>query len=628
MHSLHHHQNLHSRRVAYHPAQMAPRSDAVRMDMTPNHSQPLDPAAYTHGLLGVEQGLNHIFENVLVVTFLGLCALTLVIRLANMGNAHLRHISVIGNPTQQAFWTNNHTRWWPALKRHLLLAPLWRNRHNREIQISSAVTVGTLPSRFHTLLLVTYVLSNVAYCLVLPYDRPETGSVLAALRGRTGGLAALNLIPTVLFALRNNPLIPILRVSYDTFNLLHRWTARMVVVEAVAHTVAWWLNTHEAAGWHGVAQSLADTTSYRWGMVGTVVLLFVTVQAWSPLRHAFYETFVNVHRLLVALGLVGVFVHLDAHGLPQVPWLKLVFALWGLEWLARAARICYHNVSARSVTRVTVEALPGEACRLTFDLVRPWTPRPGCHVHVYLPTVSLWASHPFSVAWTETQRPAPPAGEKLPTAAGEPAALGRPADVETSVSLVVRARTGMTRTLFDRASAAPAGRLTTWGAAEGPYGGHEPLDSYGTLLLFAGGVGITHQVGRLRALLAGAAAGTAAARRVTLVWSVANTEALEWVRPWMDEVLRMEGRREILKILLFVTKPRSQREVASGTGSVHMFPGRCNPRTIVDREVGERVGAMCVTVCGPGAFADSVRSAARRRVQAGSVDFIEEAFTY
>jgi len=614
------------------------------MDTTPNDSQPFDPSAYTHGLTGVEQSMNHIFENVLVVSFIALCVLTLLLRLAKMANAHLRHISTIGNPAQQSFWTHNQTRWWPWLKRHLLFAPLWRNRHNREFQLSAAVNVGTLPSRFHTLLLVTYVASNVAYCLVLPYHRPEKVSVLAALRGRTGGLAALNLIPTVLFALRNNPLIPLLRVSYDTFNLLHRWTARMVVVEAVVHTIAWWANTHEALGWEGVKTSLGTTTSYQWGMVGTAVFIFTALQAWSPLRHAFYETFLSIHRILVLFGLIGVYVHLASHNLPQVPWLRLVCALWGLEWALRVARICYHNVSARQLTRVTVEALPAEACRVTFDLVRPWTTMPGAHVHVYIPRLALWSSHPFSVAWSESRPLALPAAdvaqEKLPTvapssssAAGAavPAALPAPActaDARTSVSLIVRARTGMTRKLYDRASAAPGAKFSAYGFVEGPYGTCDPLASYGTLLLFAGGVGITHQVSCIRHLLAGHAAGTVAARRIVLVWSVQNTEALEWVRPWMDELLRMPGRRDVLRILLFVTKPRSQREVVSGTGSVQMFPGRCNPGTIVEREVQERVGAMCVTVCGPGAFADAVRSAVRRRVQVGVVDFVEEAFTY
>lgn len=37
---------------------------------------------------------------------------------------------------------------------------------------------------------------------------------------------------------RNNPLISLLNMSFDQFNLLHRWLGRIVVLEALAHTVA------------------------------------------------------------------------------------------------------------------------------------------------------------------------------------------------------------------------------------------------------------------------------------------------------------------------------------------------------------------------------------------------------
>jgi aspartokinase-like uncharacterized kinase len=33
-------------------------------------------------------------------------------------------------------------------------------------------------------------------------------------------------------------------------------------------------------------------------------------------------------------------------------------------------------------------------------------------------------------------------------------------------------------------------------------------------------------------------------------------------------------------------------------------------------------------VCGPGAFADSVRAAVRKKVDVGNITFHEEAFTY
>lgn len=186
----------------------------------------------------------------------------------------------------------------------------------------------------------------------------------------------------------------------------------------------------------------------------------------------------------------------------------------------------------------------------------------------------------------------------------------------------------MTRRLYEKAVAAPSGTITTWGAIEGPYGGHESMASYGTVVLFAGGVGITHCVGYVHHLMLQYQAGTSSTQKILLVWSVPNTEALEWIRRWMDSILKMEGRSAVLRIQLFISKPRHRAEVISSTGSVRMFPGRCNPKTIVQKEMQERLGAMAVTVCGPGAFGDAVRAAVRDVVEEGCIDFLEEAFSY
>ncbi|KAF1984024.1 putative FRE ferric reductase-like transmembrane component [Aulographum hederae CBS 113979] len=591
---------------------------------------------FAAGLDGVDQETNYLFVHIFVASLSILCVLTLFLRVARRVNAHMRHLATLTSLEQQAFWANNKTRWWPWLKQHVLYAPLWKYRHNTEIQLSSAIAVGTLPSRFHTVLLLFYVASNLAYILVLPWSG-DGAQIVAEVRGRSGTLAALNLLPTVLFALRNNPLISLLQVSYDTFNLLHRWAGRVMIAEALIHTFAWAANTYREAQMDSIRIALQEP-SYQWGLVGTVCMTVILFQAWGPLRHAFYETFLTGHRILVLFAIIGVYVHIDTHKLPQLPWMYIVLILWALEYLFRLARIVYFNFSTTRATRITVQALPSQACRVTFDLARPWIkPKPGCHVHVYMPALSLLTSHPFSVAWTDTHNAnalSPVARTKAmeegalpPTEAAE-IDLDRPKEMTTSMSLIIRARTGFTAKLYERAQAQSSGIFTTYGAIEGPYGGHDSLKSYGTVLLFAGGVGITHQVPYVEQLVRGFHAGTLATRKIVLVWSVPNTEALEWVRPWMDVILALPGRRQVLKIMLFVTKPRSHSEVISGTGTVQMFPGRCNPQALLDKELVDRVGAMAVTVCGPGAFSDAVRAAARKRANEGVVDFVEEAFTY
>lgn len=63
-------------------------------------------------------------------------------------------------------------------------------------------------------------------------------TLLQHLGNRAGTLAIVNLFPLVILAGRNNPLIGLLNISYDTFNLLHRWFGRIVVALALTHGIA------------------------------------------------------------------------------------------------------------------------------------------------------------------------------------------------------------------------------------------------------------------------------------------------------------------------------------------------------------------------------------------------------
>lgn len=578
---------------------------------------------YAYGLNGVDQRGNFLWVDTFLYLLISLTLLLLGLRLANMWWRHNRHLTVMGS-SKQAYWARNRTRWWPWLNRHLLVAPLWKKKHNAQFQISSAIDNGTLPGRWHTIVLVVYVGLNAAWCVALPYHVLDHKSTIAALRGRTGSLAALNLIPTVLFALRNNPLITILQVSYDDFNLFHRWAARITIVEAIVHTAAWMHNTVQGAGWDQVGVALRTESSYSWGMVGSIAFTFIAIQAWSPFRHAFYETFLNIHRLSAMIALIGLYKHLELHSLPQLPWTYLVFIFWIGEWLLRGLSILYYGFSLKKRSRITVEAMPGEAVRLTIDMVRDWTPRPGSHVHLWMPALALWSSHPFSVAWATPSMP-DTKEMGLPVLENDIIVAGAP-QKSRQINLVCRARTGLTRKMYEKACRAPNEQFSTFGFIEGPYGGNHSLDSYGTCVLFAGGVGITHQVLYLKHLVQGHHYGTTATQKIVLIWTVPSPECLEWVRPWMDQVLRMKGRKHVLRVKLFISRPKGRVESTSET--VKMYSGRPNAAALIEDEVRNRVGAMAVTVCASGGMADSVRQAVRPWLTVGSVDFIEEAFTY
>lgn len=589
-------------------------------------------APYHSGLDGVNQPVNLLFKDMLWWS-LGIVALIiLTIRLIEISWAKLRQVSAMcQDGEKQNYWKFSQWSWMPSLKKNIIYAPLWNKRHNREIRISSAINVGTLPSRLHAILLGGYLGSNLIYMFVLNWDNQNKFAFCAELRGRSGTLAAVNMVPLIILAGRNNPLIGMLKISFDTYNLFHRWIGRTVVIETLIHMLAWAIVQVADGGWESVSDRIFHDKFIASGTAGTLAFVILMILSFSPIRHAFYETFLNTHIILAFIAFVMTWVHCATAalpgGLPQLPWIIAIFLLWMAERLYRMFRLCYYNWSSKGYTEAVVEPMPGECCRVTMHLPRYVDVAPGSHAYLRFAGINPWENHPFSIAWTEHTD-----GEALPSYRGgekEEPLLARRARARTSVSFVIGAQTGFTRRLYDRARASGVQSVTLRAAFEGPYGGHHSLDSYGHAVLVAGATGITHQMSYLRHLIEAHNAGTAATRRITLVWIVRDYESLEWVRPFMDTVLRLPGRRQLLQIKLFVTRPKNSRQVVSQSSTVQMFPGRPNIPTLLSKEVGEQMGAMCVTVCGPGALADDVRAAVRMVQDHGSVvDFVEESFTW
>ncbi|VUC19784.1 unnamed protein product [Clonostachys rosea] len=571
------------------------------------------PGAKDPAIEAAARALNNAYSNYLFIMCGAIGGAILLWKLMDSIIKYTRHIVCLNNDRQRYFAIASP--WNASIKRHILYAPLFRKRHNREIQLSSAINVGTLPSRFQFVFLVAYFATNIAFCLVgVPFN--ETASeALDVLRKRSGWLSTLNMIPLFVFAGRNNPLIPLLNISFDTYNLLHRWFGRIVVIEAVIHTIAHVAKTNWA--WNMVFAK----PFYAWGSIATIAFLVLLVQSWSPIRHAFYETFKILHILAAAASIVGLYMHLASgarDGFLSYCW--IVIALWVADRGARILRIVYINIG-RSRSRTVIEALPGNAIRVTMTLARPFRGRPGQHGYLYMPGVSLWQSHPFSISWFESTDDV--SSDKLVSNHQERRAMQK-----MQIGFIIRARTGYTDNLYKRVAASPAGKMETTCFFEGPYGVKHPLDSYGTVVLFAGGVGVTHQVPYVKDLVAGYANGTVATRRILLVWTIQSPEHLEWIRPWMTEVLGMDKRRDVLRIMLFVSKPRSIKEIHSPSSTVQMFPGRPNIDTLMQMEQEQQVGAMAVTVCGPGTLSDEVRRVVRDRQHQTSIDFVEEAFSW
>ncbi|KAI4285179.1 MAG: hypothetical protein L6R38_000857 [Xanthoria sp. 2 TBL-2021] len=561
------------------------------------------------------------FARYTLTVLAGIVILLAIFRVVIHSVRYIRTLTCLNNDTQRYFRMPNLA--YGAVKQHLLYAPLFRRRHLRELHFGW-FHMGYVPSRFQSLFLATVIIMNVTLSVAGIEWNGTRAAALSHLRNRTGTLSVINMIPLVVLAGRNNPLISLLSISFDNFNLVHRWFGRIVVLQALAHSVAEVINVVDQGKWETMRYLFQNNEMYWTGLVATVACVAIVLLASSALRHAFYETFLHLHIALVVFSLIFLWKHLE-NTVPQ-KYLLIMILLWAAERFIRFATLIYRSVG-RGGSKAELELLPGDACRVTLKMARPWIFRPGQYAFITVPSVGLWTSHPFSIAWSNNS-----AEEKnLDSEKGyqvTPDDILSTSQEKTNMSLIIRRRAGFTDKLFEKAERSPSGITTVSVLVEGPYGGHASLQSYGTVMIFAGGVGITHQVPFVRDLVAGYASGTLAARKVNLVWVIQSPEHLEWIRPWMTTILAMDKRRDILRIQLFVTRPRSTKEIHSPSATVQMFPGKPNVDTLIEMEAENQVGAMGVSVCGTGGLSDDVRAAVRRRQGIRNIDFLEQGFTW
>ena len=206
------------------------------------------------------------FSHYLLITLGALVVSIIVYRIAILTVKHIRTLTCLNNDSQRYFKRPNAIFGW--IKQHLLYAPLFRRRH----QIGP-VKIGILPTRFQSLLLAGIIAMNVALCA---YGIEWHGPIITKLehlRNRSGTLAVVNMIPLVIMAGRNNPLIGLLGISYDTFNMMHRSFGRVVASFAVTHGVVEIMSivikgrkTH-TPGWESFTGTLKEARFITFGFV-------------------------------------------------------------------------------------------------------------------------------------------------------------------------------------------------------------------------------------------------------------------------------------------------------------------------------------------------------------------------
>jgi predicted ferric reductase len=375
---------------------------------------------------------------------------------------------------------------------------------NRYIGFSSKTT------RFDVLLVVLFLVGN-AVCLSI-----EVKDV-TNLTKRSGLLCIINLVPLALGE-HMNLVASFCGVRLRAYASMHEWLGRVVMAEGLIHSVAAISSQHlNLQSTFAIAELMVSylllLNSVRLTGLNAVaagVLLLLSSLAW--VRRRFYEVFQKLHLILAATLMAAIYLHSASKNIFRVP-ICYLFATICLQISIGALRIgrtIYRNIKHRTplslatIRTITYKRKSGnktreipvlDAVHVHIRLARPWTWRAGQWVYLSIPGVSRTSfvqSHPFFVSWWY-----------------------RDSKGDNNIVLIIEKRKGFTK---DLVSVDPHSEMRA--IVEGPYGRELHLELYGTVLLFATGIGIAGQLPYVTQLLEGYHNYEVKGRRIALFWEM------------------------------------------------------------------------------------------------------------
>lgn len=131
--------------------------------------------------------------------------------------------------------------WWLWIRKTLIL-PATFVKHQAE----AVAWTYTIPPRLESIILFLYFIMNFIMCFpaynvfignqYYPTTRVQLARYIA---DRTGFLSIAQLPMVWVFAARNDPFMWLTGWSFATYNRFHRWIARISVLHAVIHSIAY-----------------------------------------------------------------------------------------------------------------------------------------------------------------------------------------------------------------------------------------------------------------------------------------------------------------------------------------------------------------------------------------------------
>ncbi|WWC70536.1 uncharacterized protein I206_104487 [Kwoniella pini CBS 10737] len=365
------------------------------------------------------------------------------------------------------------------------------------------------------------------------------------------GIMSFSQLPIILLLVsKNNPISSLTGITYQKLNYLHRASSRICLLSSWGHAILWTPRVWEAR-------------DFRQYLLCGIVALFGFTMLWVTsfrfVRRMAYEFFLASHIIFTVMYLVGAWFHWRWLG----QWVIPAMVIWIFDRLLRFAQVIYQNNFHRpgewsSNGDCKIELLDHDVMRITIKRENfHW--KAGQHAFISAPSISGMPheSHPFSIA-------------NIPT------------ETANEAYFLVRVHTGFTKRLRTALSSDLNTDIPLY--IEGPYGFAHSLDSYSTVLLLAGGTGVTFVCGHFLQISQNARKGKSAVRKLHLVWHIRHAEDIEWISPLLNEGIKDSPENIEIKIDIYVTKSHSSDEPWPQELDLNETLNQVGPRIMALRE--------------------------------------------
>lgn len=427
-----------------------------------------------------------------------------------------------------------------ALFRWIFYRPVPELKWNKKTWLSfpSLAVIG---------ILVIAIAFVTLYCFLpqpLYWQSIRFGSPPLAIRS---GMLAVAMVPWIVAtAMKANLVSMMTGISHNRLAVFHRWGGYLCLFLSLVHTVPFYIQPVWEDGGEAVFTMLYNNGVgyvYGTGIACLVPLAWLCIASLPILRDLAYEIFALLH-IPVSIAFVGLLFWHCKNYLTSWSYLWATVAIWVLSYFMRMFSLNWLKPWRNAWLigdEAAVTLMAENAIKVTIPTQMTW--RPGQFVYLRMPGISVFENHPFTISSL--------CSEDFPSEYG---------DLYRDCTLVFRPFGGFTRKVLD--TAIENGPFKTYRAyLDGPYGGMQrELAAFDTVILFAGGSGITAIVSQLLDLIKRMRDGKAVTKKIEVVWALKRLEAMDWFREEL-RICREYAPPDTVTCQFYVTAAKRQTRI-------------------------------------------------------------------